>query len=131
MKGLIIDPEDYNYMLFQYLDQQVSRWTARLTTMSAIARQRGREVMAAIAAHMPAPSCSTLYGYTLPLSERRGDNTPQNIRYTLLPAFYDGLLEAMPVERTSSSMGMSQPMPLSSARSSSMGTAKSVREPLT
>jgi len=97
VKGLIIDPEDYNYMLFKYLDQQ-QLLDRPLEAYMAMARQRGREVMAAIVTHMPEPVLLTLYGYTLPLREHRGEIKPQDVRYTLLPAFYDGLLEAMPAK---------------------------------
>jgi hypothetical protein len=95
IKGLIIDPEDYNYMLFKYLDQQL-QVDRPLEDYVAMARKRGQQVMSAIATHMPAPILLTLYGYTLPLREHRGEIKPQSIRYTLLPAFYDGLLESMP-----------------------------------
>jgi hypothetical protein len=95
VKGLIIDPEDYNYMLFKYLDQQ-QLLDRPLEAYRAIARQRGRDVMAAIATHMSEPVLLTLYGYTLPLREHQGGIKPRDVRYTLLPAFYDGLLEAMP-----------------------------------
>jgi hypothetical protein len=97
VKGLIIDPEAYSYMLFKYHDQQ--RLLDRpLEAYMAMARQRGREVMAAIVTHMPEPVLLTLYGYTLPLRERRGEIKPQDVRYSLLPAFYDGMLEAMPAQ---------------------------------
>jgi hypothetical protein len=62
----------------------------------AMARQRGREMMAAVVAHMPEHILLTLYGYTLPLREHRGEIKPRDVRYTLLPPFYDGMLETMP-----------------------------------
>jgi hypothetical protein len=95
LKGLILDPEDYNYALFRYADQrrQVDRPFADYV---GVARQRGREVMAAVAAHLPRPVLISLYAYTLPLAERERSNRLEDTRYSLLPAFYDGLLEAMP-----------------------------------
>jgi hypothetical protein len=97
VKGLLIDPEDYSYMLFKYLDQQ-QLLDRPLEAYMAMARERGREVMAAIVTHMPEPILLTLYGYTLPLREHRGEIKPQDARYNLLPAFYDGMLEAMPAK---------------------------------
>jgi hypothetical protein len=94
---LIIDPEDCNYMLFKHLDQQ-QQLDRPLEAYMAMARQRGREVMAAMITHRPEPVLLTLYGYTLPLREHRGEIKPQDVRYTLLPAFYDGMLEAMPAK---------------------------------
>jgi hypothetical protein len=52
--------------------------------------------MGAIAARLPNAVLLSLYGYTLPLSELRPGTTLAEARYGLLPAFYDGLLEAMP-----------------------------------
>jgi hypothetical protein len=93
LKGLILDPEHYNYALFRYADQrqQVDRTFADYLL---VARQRGREVMTAVAAHLPRAVLFSLYAYTLPLSER-GKHL-EGAGYSLLPAFYDGLLEAMP-----------------------------------
>ena len=61
-----------------------------------MARQRGREVMAAIARTYPGAVLLSLYAYTLPLSERERGKRLEDTGYSLLPAFYDGLLEAMP-----------------------------------
>jgi hypothetical protein len=93
IKGLILDPEHYNYSLFRYADQrqQVDRTFAGY---QRVARQRGREVMVAVAAHLPRTVLLSLYAYTLPLSER--GKRLEDAGYSLLPAFYDGLLEAMP-----------------------------------
>jgi hypothetical protein len=59
VKGLILDPEDYNYMLFKYPDQR-QLLDRPLEAYMAMARQRGREVMAAIVTHMPEPVRQTL-----------------------------------------------------------------------
>jgi hypothetical protein len=97
LKGLILDPEHYNYYLFRYADQrqQVDRPFADYV---GVARQRGREVMTTIAAHLPKAVLLSLYAYTLPLSERDRGKRLEDTGYCLLPAFYDGLLEAMPAE---------------------------------
>jgi hypothetical protein len=93
--GLILDPEHYNYALFRYADQrqQVDRSFA---DYAGVAQQRGREVMAAVAAHLPRAMLLSLYAYTLPLSQRERGKSLEDTGYGLLPAFYDGLLEAMP-----------------------------------
>jgi hypothetical protein len=95
IKGLILDPEHYNYSLFRYTDQrrQVERSFA---DYAKVARLRGREVMTAIATHLPEAVLLSLYAYTLPLAELERAKRLEDIEYSLLPAFYDGLLEAMP-----------------------------------
>lgn len=94
-KGLILDPEHYNYALFSYPAQrkQVDRPFAEY---GEIARRRGRQVMAAVAASLPDTVLLSLFGHTLPLSELQGGIRLEEAVYGLLPAFYDGLLEAMP-----------------------------------
>jgi hypothetical protein len=94
-KGLLFDPEDYNYALFKYLDQR-QQVDKPFEDYAQVARQRGRQVMTAIAAHIPQAILLSLYGYTLPMSELRRGGSLNEARYGLLPAFYDGLLEAMP-----------------------------------
>ena len=66
------------------------------TDYAKVARQRGREVMTAIAAHLSKPVLLSLYAYTLPLAELERAKRLEDSEYGLLPAFYDGLLEAMP-----------------------------------
>jgi hypothetical protein len=56
-----------------------------------MARRRGREVMSAIAAAMPKTVLLSMYSYSYPLRQ-----TLPKTKYILLPAFYDGFLEAMP-----------------------------------
>lgn len=94
-KGFILDPEHYNSALFSYPHQrqQVDR---PFEEFVEVARWRGRQVMAAITAHLPYAVLLSLFGYTLPLSELRQHGSLQKASYGLLPAFYDGLLEAMP-----------------------------------
>lgn len=93
LKGLILDPEHYNYALFRYVDQrkQVDRPFEDYVKM---ARQRGEQVITAIAAHVPDAVLLSLFGYTLPLSDLQRKKL-QEADYGLLPAFYDGLLQAM------------------------------------
>jgi hypothetical protein len=95
LKGLILDPEHYKYALFRYADQrqQVDR---PFVDYVGVARQRGREIMAAVAVHLPRAVLFSLYAYTLPLSERERGKRLEDTEYSLLPAFYDGLLDAMP-----------------------------------
>ena len=96
VKGIILDPEHYNYNLFSYQRQrqQVER---SVEDYIDIARQRGKKVMSKIAESMPNVVILALFGYTLPLSELRKGISLKEADYGLLSAFYDGLLEAMPV----------------------------------
>jgi hypothetical protein len=95
LKGFILDPEDYNYALFSYTEQrrQVDKPFQEYVQMT---RQRGREVMTAVAANVPDIMLLSLYGHSLPLPYLRDGKSLQEAHYSLLPAFYDGLLEAMP-----------------------------------
>lgn len=95
LKGLILDPEHYNYALFSYSAQrrQIDR---SFDEYVEVARRRGREIMTAIAAHLPDVRIFSLFGHTLPLSQLKPGKRLQDTDYSLLPAFYDGLLEAMP-----------------------------------
>jgi hypothetical protein len=96
LKGLILDPEDYNYELFSYRRQQQSI-NNTFEQYKSMARQRGRQMMTAIAGALPDPVLLSLYGYTMPLGpEQDRVASLQDARAGLLPAFYDGLLEAMP-----------------------------------
>lgn len=94
-KGLLLDPEHYSYVLFSYpaQRQQVDRPFGEYVE---VARRRGRQVMTAIAASLPDAVLLSLFGNTLPLSELQNGLRLQEAGYGLLPAFYDGLLEAMP-----------------------------------
>jgi hypothetical protein len=95
LKGFILDPEHYNYALFSYARQrqQVDKPFQDYVQM---ARHRGREVMSAVGAVLPDAVLFSLYGYSLPLHYLRDGKSVQEVEYSLLPAFYDGLLEAMP-----------------------------------
>jgi len=95
VKGLILDPEHYNYQLFRYADQR-QLVDKSFEAHVQMARQRGRQVMEAVAAHRPNAVLLSLYAYTLPLVNLQRSGRLQEAAYSLLPAFYDGLLEAMP-----------------------------------
>ena len=95
LKGLILDPEHYNYALFSYA-QQRQQADKSFEAYTQMARQRGREVMTAVAAILPDAVLLSLYGHSQPLPYLRDGKTLPDMAYSLLPAFYDGLLEAMP-----------------------------------
>jgi hypothetical protein len=90
VKGLIFDPEHYNYALFDYNEQR-GQLAKPIEAYREIARQRGREVARAITNPLPQAVILSLYSYTYPLI-----HTLPKTPYNLLPAFYDGLLEALP-----------------------------------
>jgi hypothetical protein len=94
-RGFIFDPENYNYSLFNFPSQrqQVDR---PFEEYAEAARRRGRQVMAAIMAHVPDAVILSLYSYSHPLGEQRRGKSRQASTYGLLPAFYDGILETMP-----------------------------------
>jgi hypothetical protein len=95
LRGLILDPEHYGYSLFSYTRQR--QYADRsFDEFTEAAHQRGRQVMAAIADSLPDALILSLYGYTLPLRELDRGISLRQAEYGLLPAFYDGLLEAMP-----------------------------------
>lgn len=95
LKGLILDPEHYQTALFSYTAQQ-QKVDRPFAAYQEVARRRGRQVMMAIAAHLSDVVLLSPYGYTLPLSDVRRGISLDLAKYALLPAFYDGLLEAMP-----------------------------------
>jgi hypothetical protein len=97
LKGLILDPEHYNYALFSYTSQR-QQMDRSFDEYVEAARRRGREVMKAIIADLPDARIFSLFGHTLPLSELRPGKRLQDADYGLLPAFYDGLLDAMSAE---------------------------------
>jgi hypothetical protein len=97
LKGFILDPEHYNYALFSYVQQRQQKDKPFQEYVQA-ARQRGREVMTAVVAILPKPVLLSLYGHSQPLPYLRQDKTLPDVAYSLLPAFYDGLLEAMPAD---------------------------------
>lgn len=92
-KGLLLDPEHYGHELFRYPAQAGA---PTFTAYMEAARQRGRQIMTAITAALPNVVLLSFYGYTLPLNDLQSGVPLDHAEYGLLPAFYDGLLEAMP-----------------------------------
>ena len=100
LKGILFDPEPYNppYAQFRY-SAQAQRDKHSFEDYAAKARERGRQVMAAVVEEFPDITifcyfmnvvCSTATGRANPsrLLARHG--------YGLLPAFFDGWLDAAP-----------------------------------
>jgi hypothetical protein len=90
VKGLIFDPEHYNYALFD-VNPQRRQLDKPVEAYKKMARQRGGEVARAITGSLPKAVILSLYSYTYPLL-----HTLPKTPYNLLPAFYDGLLETLP-----------------------------------
>ena len=84
--GLLLDPEHYDYEceLFSYAHHNAQRTHASPADYTAKARQRGRQLGAAMREIFPEITIGLLYGYALPAREKT--------RYLLLPAFLDGML---------------------------------------
>ncbi len=95
LRGLILDPEHYGYSLFSYRSQRRAM-NKPFRDYAQMARTRGREIATAVRAHLPNATILALYGYTLPLSEMRRGVSLEDAWYGLIPAFYDGVLEALP-----------------------------------
>ena len=94
-KGILLDPEHYDYEceLFCYRHHRAQRAARPFSEYTAQARERGRQLGAAARAVFPEITIASLYGYTLALDDRRRHGAPEQGRYALLPAFFDGLLE--------------------------------------
>jgi hypothetical protein len=90
VKNLILDPESYSgEMLFNYGAQNAMHPTS-FENYALLARSYGQRFARAILAHVPEVHFLSLYGYTAVQSASIGDP------YSLLPAFYDGILNALP-----------------------------------
>lgn len=94
MKGLILDPEHYGCALFTYAEQR-KRVDRPFEEYVAVARKRGRAIMKAIASQKPDAILLSFYAYSLVAVEMEGRKNMATIQYSLLSAFYDGMLEAM------------------------------------
>lgn len=94
-KGLVVDPEHYASKLFQY-STNGQPGVASFRQRARIARSRGRQVGEALGAAFPDVRLLCLFAYTLPLSEVSRGIALESSEYALLPAFFDGLLEALP-----------------------------------
>ncbi|HUK39905.1 MAG TPA: hypothetical protein VLX11_02640, partial [Candidatus Acidoferrales bacterium] len=89
------DPEQYDYSLFRYSDQQ-KQLPRSFDSYQEMARKRGREVVEAIVSSMPEPVILSLYGYSAAFDFVASGKSLKEAPYSLLPAFYDGLLEGLP-----------------------------------
>jgi hypothetical protein len=99
IKGIILDPEQYDYSLFRYSDQE-KQLARSFDSYQEMARKRGREVVAAITSSMPEPVLLSLYGYSAAFDFVASGKSLKEAPYSLLPAFYDGLLEGLPQSGT-------------------------------
>ena len=95
LRGLMIDPEHYGYLLFSYSVQR-KQLEHSFEDYEKMAHLRGQQVMRAIAAESPDAVLFSFYAYSVVFSQMKGQLTLQETNYALLPAFYDGLLDAMP-----------------------------------
>jgi hypothetical protein len=98
LSGLLFDPEPYRKPWSQFLyTAQASRTNHSFAEMQAKARQRGRDVMKAIAEEYPATTIFLyrMFSDMLRFPDRQGANL-QSYTYGLLPAFIDGWCDAMP-----------------------------------
>ena len=95
LKGLSIDFEPYGRTIFKYSAE--SGLTFEETKQ--IVRKRGQQWMAAIAAEYPNMVLFTLFIADVNLQagyDFRPDNTLRTLHYGLLPAFFNGMLDAVP-----------------------------------
>ena len=93
-RGIFLDPEHYDYEceLFSYEHHNTQRTHAPIAEYTAKARQRGRQLGAAMHGIFPGIVVGLQYGYGLPARNPT--------RYALLPAFLDGLLAASAPDAT-------------------------------
>ena len=95
LKGLAIDFEPYGKAIFTYNAESGRSFDE----MKLLVRKRGRQWMEAIAAEYPEMVLFTLFIADVNLSagyEARPDQTLKLNHYGLLPAFFDGMLDAVP-----------------------------------
>lgn len=87
-RGILLDPEHYDYAceLFSHANHRAQRVDKSFDEYTAKARRRGAQLGAAVRELFPGITIAMLYGYNL------ADAEPS--RYSLLPAFLDGLREA-------------------------------------
>ena len=95
LKGLAIDFEPYGQAIFMYSADSGHSFEE----MKQIVRKRGRQWMEAIAAKYPDMVLFTLFisDVNLPAGyDDRPDHALKLLHYGLLPAFFDGMLDAVP-----------------------------------
>ncbi|MGC9317025.1 MAG: hypothetical protein ACP5KN_03185 [Armatimonadota bacterium] len=94
--GLLFDPESYRHPQFEY-HSQAEAAEHTFEQYEQMARQRGREVMAAVAEEYPD---ITIFGlFMLSIFQRQAGHPSLALatnRYGLYPAFIDGWLDAAP-----------------------------------
>jgi len=100
VKGILFDPEAYvePYAQFRYLAQP-GREQHTFTEYGAKARQRGQEVMRAVAGEYPDATIFSYFLLSIAAPSARHDDPRRALAtegYGLLPAFLDGWLDAAP-----------------------------------
>ena len=87
-RGIFLDPEHYDYEceLFSYERHNAQRTHATFAEYTAKARERGRQLGTVMHEIFPQIVVGLTFGYTLAAREKE--------RYSLLPAFLDGMLAA-------------------------------------
>ena len=97
LKGILFDPEPYSRPFAQFLfDAQSEKVRHSFADYQAQARRRGSQVMLAVAAEFPD---IVLFCYFLNSVQSGGAPQPAQLardNYGLLPAFFDGWLDAAP-----------------------------------
>jgi hypothetical protein len=101
-RGILLDPEHYDYgcELFSWQDHNAQRVAKPFDQYVAQARARGQQLGAAMREIFPNMTVGLLYGYALASNQVTAGHALQDTRYSLLPAFLDGLLEATDSQTT-------------------------------
>jgi len=97
MKGLAVDFELYGKAIFTYAAESGRSFEAT----KAFARKRGQQWMEAMASEYPGMVLFTLFVADVNLSagyDTNPDAALASMHYGLLPAFFDGMLDAVPPE---------------------------------
>ena len=97
LKGFAVDFEPYGKAIFRYSSDSERSFDE----VKRIVRQRGRQWMEAIAAKYPEMVLFTLFigDVNLPAGyDLRPEETLKSLHYGLLPAFFNGMLDAVPPE---------------------------------
>jgi hypothetical protein len=100
LKGIVFDPEPYNPPHAQFkFAAQIGKDKHTFAEYTAKARQRGREVMEAIAAEYPSATLLTFFmnSYNVAAATQQDQQAAlQNAPYGLYPAFINGWLDVAP-----------------------------------
>ena len=95
LKGLAVDFEPYGKAIFTYAADSGRSFDE----MKAVARKRGKQWMEAMASKFLGMVLFTLFIADVNVSagyDYRPDNTLKTLHYGLLPAFFNGMLDAVP-----------------------------------